>query len=311
MISDHYIRPRQLAEAIGVSESSLKRWTDRGLLPMVKTVGGHRRLPLWGIIAFLRETGQPLIRPELLGLPAPVLAPDAKTLTETLPFFIDILLGGHVTEAKELTLRAYLQGHSLAQLCDDLFRPAMVSVGSKWERGECDIYVERRATQIMYRAIGRLRTILRPPAEHGPLALGAAPRNDPYGLPTLMAELVLLERGWRAVNLGPGMPMQSLARAVTDLRPQLIWVSVSTATDVQDFANEYESVRDAAAQARAPIALGGRGVNEELRCALSYAAYGERMRHLIAFVDTLAPKNLPAPVGVLAPQSQARRAHVH
>ena len=38
------ISPRQVARAIGVGESTLKRWCDRGLIPMLKTAGGHRRL---------------------------------------------------------------------------------------------------------------------------------------------------------------------------------------------------------------------------------------------------------------------------
>ncbi|MCZ6684324.1 MAG: B12-binding domain-containing protein [Planctomycetota bacterium] len=311
MVTDQYIRPRQLAEAIGVSESTLKRWTDRGLLPSVKTVGGHRRLPLWGIIAFLRKTGQPLIQPELVGFSAPVLAPDGRSLAGSLPFFVDLLLGGHVMEAKELTLRAYLRGHSLCDICDDLFRPAMQTIGSRWASGECDVYKEHCATQTMCRVIGRLRTSLRPPAEHDPLALGAAPQGDPYGLSTLMAELVLLGRGWQAVNLGPNTPLRSLARAVIDMRPRLIWLSVSAEPDTGAFVSEYEALREAAQETRTPIAIGGRGINDELRQALTYSTYGERLKHLGAFVDTLSPRNLPAPVGVLLSPSKSDPEKIH
>jgi excisionase family DNA binding protein len=64
------VTTRQAAQALGVSEASLKRWCDQGLLPSVRTPGGHRRLPLDGVVQFIRERRLALVRPSLLGLPA-------------------------------------------------------------------------------------------------------------------------------------------------------------------------------------------------------------------------------------------------
>jgi len=61
------ISPKQVALALGVSEASLKRWCDKGLIPAIRTAGGHRRLPINGVIHFIRQTGQHLVRPEVLG----------------------------------------------------------------------------------------------------------------------------------------------------------------------------------------------------------------------------------------------------
>ena len=44
------ISPKQVARAIGVSESTLKRWCDRGLIPMTKTAGGHRRMEVEAVV---------------------------------------------------------------------------------------------------------------------------------------------------------------------------------------------------------------------------------------------------------------------
>ena len=43
---------RQVAEALSVSESSVKRWCDQGAIPTIRTVGGHRRIPLDGLLRF-------------------------------------------------------------------------------------------------------------------------------------------------------------------------------------------------------------------------------------------------------------------
>ena len=64
------VTPKQVARAIDVSESSVKRWCDRGIIPSVKTAGGHRRIPIAAVISYLRDTKQPLVAPEVLGLPA-------------------------------------------------------------------------------------------------------------------------------------------------------------------------------------------------------------------------------------------------
>ena len=62
--------PKQVAQALGVSESSLKRWCDQGRIAVQHTPGGHRRISLESILEFVRSTTNQLLAPELLGLPA-------------------------------------------------------------------------------------------------------------------------------------------------------------------------------------------------------------------------------------------------
>ena len=63
------LTPSQVAQAIGVSEASVKRWCNKGLLASFRTIGLHRRLPIDVVIQFIRSSGRPLLRPELIGLP--------------------------------------------------------------------------------------------------------------------------------------------------------------------------------------------------------------------------------------------------
>ncbi len=62
--------PKQAALALGVSESSVKRWVDSGRLSAGKTCGGHRKLALSAVVDMVRETGQELSHPEILGMVA-------------------------------------------------------------------------------------------------------------------------------------------------------------------------------------------------------------------------------------------------
>ncbi len=65
-----YFSPKTVALAIGVSESSLKRWCDKGKILAIKTAGGHRRLAGADIVEFLRAQQIPLQNPEIMGFPA-------------------------------------------------------------------------------------------------------------------------------------------------------------------------------------------------------------------------------------------------
>src|SRR5271165_4212340 len=62
------LTPKELADAIGASESSVRRWVDAGDIRMSRTAGGHRRILLPDAIQFIRKMGAAIVRPELLGL---------------------------------------------------------------------------------------------------------------------------------------------------------------------------------------------------------------------------------------------------
>ena len=66
----HLYTPKKVARAIQVSESSVKRWCDKGVIRTQYTAGGHRRIPLDGLLEFLRASNYRLESPEILNLPA-------------------------------------------------------------------------------------------------------------------------------------------------------------------------------------------------------------------------------------------------
>jgi excisionase family DNA binding protein len=58
-----YLRTAQVAELLQVSPKTISRWAQEGMLPHVRTLGGHRRYPDRQIRA-LRET---LFKPSSAG----------------------------------------------------------------------------------------------------------------------------------------------------------------------------------------------------------------------------------------------------
>lgn len=213
---------RELADALGVSESSLKRWVDSGKIPGSRTSGGHRRIQLTDAMRFIRTTRAPVARPELLDLPEVAVARAHREGRLT-----NFLLKGDSVGARGWLIERYLEGATIAELADGPIRDAMVGLGDLWHYNESGVFIEHRGTEVCLQAAAELRTmIVRAPAT-APIALGGGPAGDPYLLSNLLAAMVVTECGMRAVNLGPDTPTKAFAHAVTTHRPALVWISVS------------------------------------------------------------------------------------
>ncbi|ADV64122.1 DNA binding domain protein, excisionase family [Isosphaera pallida ATCC 43644] len=63
---DVSLKTRQVAQALGVSASTVKRWVTEGKLPAARTVGNHRLIALSDAIAFARNQGMNLTQLEAL-----------------------------------------------------------------------------------------------------------------------------------------------------------------------------------------------------------------------------------------------------
>jgi len=78
------LSPRELATAIGVSESSLRRWADAGRVEMMRTAGGHRRIPVAEALKFVRRERLQVVRPDLLGLTSELVDEVGEELVDEL-----------------------------------------------------------------------------------------------------------------------------------------------------------------------------------------------------------------------------------
>lgn len=274
-----YLSTKELALAIGVSESSIKRWADLGSLRVQKTVGGHRRIAAPEAIRFLRESRTPLVRPEIFGMPplAAAVAPDPDAAASRLEA---LLVAGDASGALSLLIGLYLQGQSLAEVIDGPLCQALQHIGGMWVRTARGIFVEHQAMDIAAQALRQLATLL--PVAEGPLAFGGAPAGDPYSLPTLAVATVLTGEGFRTRNLGPNLPLSCLAAAVGELQPKLVWVSVSAPLSPAG-QREFGCLLAAVEQAGGALLLGGRRVEEIPGAVRERAFVGQSLGELVAW----------------------------
>lgn len=249
----------QFARALGVSESSIKRWADDGALRVVRTRGGHRRIPLAEAVRFVRESNATLVHPAALGLGrGQVAARSASGLTEQ-DQLLRCLTDGGAAETCGFLDELYLRGRSVAAIIDGPLRTAMERIGERWHHAPDGILVEHRATDICIRWVNHIRSVLAP-GDDAPVAIGAAPPGDPYVLPTLAVAAAFESEGVRAINLGPDTPVETTILALERERPAVVWVSVSNEAGRAALAGALGALCAAARRHGSRLILGGRAL---------------------------------------------------
>lgn len=290
------VSPKQVAQAIGVSESSLKRWCDQGVLPVIKTAGGHRRIPVSGVLAYLRTQGHEMVAPELLGLPRATTGGSERRMDEERRHLVDALITGDEARSVTIVLNLYLAKHPLSVICDEVLCAAFQEIGEKWGCGEVQVYQERRSCELCHRLLYELRRALPELRADAPIAVGGTLDGDPYTLASAMAELVLREHGWRASSLGNMLPFGTLRTAVCDTRPQLFWLSVAAVRDEELFCEEYARLRELTAQHNIAVVVGGKAISPRLRQRISCECHCESFGQLAKFAETLHNTTASLPI---------------
>ncbi len=285
MKSSQLLTPKQVARAMEVSESSVKRWCDKGLISTQYTAGGHRRIALPGLLAFLREHHYELVRPDVLGLPA-TAGHTQRVIDRGAEQLVEALLAGDEECARRVVLDLYLAEHRVSAIGDLVISRAFEVIGERWECGEAEVFQERRSCEITLRILRELRTLGPQPAADAPLAIGGAVQGDQYNLATTLAELVLREGNWNAISLGDNLPYATLAAAIERLQPRLFWISASHMASADEFLRGYQELY-AAYGRQVAFVVGGRALHGELRQHMKYAAYCDQMRHLEGFAQSL------------------------
>ena len=279
------LTPKQVARAIDVSESSVKRWCDKGVIPTQYTAGGHRRITMAGILEFVRSGKYELVHPEALGLPA-TSGQTSRVVARAREQLVEALVTGNDALSRQIALDMYLAEHSVSALCDDVFAAAFREIGDRWSCGEAEVYQERRGCEITLRVLRDLRAILPAPPHDAPLAIGGATSGDQYSLGTTMAELVLRDGKWNAVSLGDNLPFETLAAAIKQHRPSLFWLSCSHIANESDFLTGYGNLYDEFGMDVAFV-VGGYALTDKLRQQMKFSAYCDNMQHLEGFARTL------------------------
>ncbi len=231
----------EAAHLTGATPSSVKRWADRGLLPCIRTAGGHRRYDRRSLERFVRQRSVPS------GAEDALLGAWLARLVEA---------RGHEVEGALLEARARLGAwHRVA----DELGPVLTALGQRWEAGRITIADEHLAAGCLDRALGRVAEAL-PARVDGPRCLLACAEGDEHTLGLALTEVCLRELGWVPRWLGRRTPGGELVRLVREGRAQMLALSASAASsDARSLAALAEQTGAACRERGVALVLGGSG----------------------------------------------------
>jgi len=239
---------KHVARLLNVSEATVKRWADEGVLASEKTVGGHRRFGIESVAQLRRERN-------LQGVTAA-----GETKARPLPSpddFLQLILAGDELETGAALVDAYLAHHELDSIFENTVTQAMHQLGDLWLKGSVTVADEHRATHVVLTALQKLRSVMVPPEPNGMTAICCGCEGDLHELAVHLVALILESKGWHVINLGGNTPLFSLQEMVSRQRPQLICISARAIFDLDRTAAEFAQLRRVANRLKAKIAVGG------------------------------------------------------
>lgn len=264
-LSNKKLTSKEVARLLGVSEASVKRWADSGLLPAEKTLGGHRRFRSEDLATFRRGSAfnekYVATKPESVSSSVK-LKKRATSIGKKNALFEKIyaaILGGHSNEAAAMLIKCYLGGFGIAAVADDILCPIFRRVGELWCNGELSVAQEHIATQTGLSALRTLRSVIKEADRNVGVAICCSTEEDFHELPVCIAEMLLEENGWQVVQLGTNTPFYVLTEAVKRFKPDLICVASTILSGLDRAIREFEDFKRAAEKLNAAIVLGGAG----------------------------------------------------
>jgi len=277
---------KEVARLCRVSDATVKRWEEAGLIRSERTNGGHRRFRAEEIARFQRDQGLGLKQSH--GDESIFTATTRRRKVASQSSLFDSLIAGSEEEAANLLIKSYLNGTGLISIFDEIVSPAMRRVGEQWLRGELSVAQEHLATRAAHASINKLRNSLPVPTITGELAFCCAFEGDFHELPTHLVQTVFESLGWEVMNFGANTPLYSLSEEVQHHSPEAICISVSYLGDLDRLSRDYKMFREQLAKFRIPVILGGSVFqNEDFRRRFPAELYAESFEEVAEFIAAI------------------------
>lgn len=248
---------KEVARLCRVSDATVKRWEEAGIIRSERTNGGHRRFRAEEIARFQRETGLGMkaVRGDESVFAAVTRRPSKKSHSNCK--FFQSIVAGCENETANILINHFLKDQSLVQIFDELICPALHRVGELWCGGELSVTQEHLATRTIFNALFKFRNILPVVENNGKTVICCAPEGDLHELPPYLAQMVFENSGFDVINFGANTPLFSLADEIFHYSPAFICISATVLENIERAAHDYQDFRTRIDKLNVPVILGG------------------------------------------------------
>jgi excisionase family DNA binding protein len=247
----------EVARLCRVSDATVKRWEEAGVLVSERTSGGHRRFRVEEVTRFQRDAGLGL-KTQHGDFCAQAMPPRTRSKwSDTESELFCALTAGREDVAASLLIRQHLDGINTTGIFDGAISAAMQRIGELWEEGRLSVAQEHLATRTALNALQRFRAQMPVPPASGQFAMCCAVEGDFHELPSHLTQITLETLGWEVQNFGANTPFYSLADEALKHAPDLLVISATIISDAERLARDYRDFRSRTAKQKFAVALGG------------------------------------------------------
>lgn len=249
---------KEVARLCRVSDATVKRWDDAGIIKSERTSGGHRRFRAEEVARFQREQG--LGVKQMLGDESVFAVNNRIAENKNLTDFelYDVLIAGSEATATEILVSEHLRGESLTTIFDEIICPALRKIGDKWFAGEISVAQEHLATRTICNAVYKLRNALPVPEQVKKIAVCCAMEGEFHELPTHLAQITIENEGWEVLNFGANTPIYCLKDEIVKHQPDMVCISSTLINDIERLSRDFADFHESAVKQKVSVVLGGK-----------------------------------------------------
>jgi len=127
------------------------------------------------------------------------------------------------------------------QLIENLIIPLVYKVGDLWHDGFIRVANEHLASAVIRSFLSNLieRHV---PNDNAPIIISATPRGQDHELGAMIAGVVAASVGWKAVYLGPNLPVEEIAAVADSLEAKVVALSIVYPNDDPQLKNDLTNL---------------------------------------------------------------------
>jgi MerR family transcriptional regulator, light-induced transcriptional regulator len=248
---------KQVAEFLGVNESSVKRWADSGMLGCYKTPGGHRKFKDDDIMLFSRKYSYEL-KNNAFNAGGYETIPERKFDFKRInSILVKKLFTNSDDEILYYLYSLNIGGLGITELYDNVISGTMNIIGELWIKKEITIEMEHISTSKISKALIRLNGKLESKLRNGLTAFCGCIEKEYHELPLLSVNNVLRYNGWNTIYAGANLPVKSFISGIEVYKPDMVCLSATVIDDGVKFEKDTGKIYEAAKEAGAKFIIGG------------------------------------------------------
>ena len=256
----------ELANLLGVNESTIKRWSDTGDLTCVKTKGGHRRFAVATVMEFIKKQGLSASTVSIDTLPDENLRAHvvAGNIHKLVPELKKEMMAGNVGAILRILRIAYVARPKFLDICSAVVFPPLAEIGEEWHARTISVDQEHLASNALREALSRFHAELPRKEPNGLKAICSCFEGELHDIVIRCVGCYLDLEGWDVLFLGQATPTMSLVDAIRTHKPSLVAISSIAQRQERSFINAINNkIYPVAHRLRAQLALGGPGIKAQ------------------------------------------------